>query len=209
MTDEDDRAPLPGLERFGAALTAAAHERRTMRHRYGGNRRLGLAIAASCLVVVAAVGAGFLIGQNNSRDVPSATARPAHRAPIVVTAPDPAGSLPWAARIYTNAAGSECIVAGRLKDGRLGRLVHGEFRPLPRQAFAMCGQLEPRRFFYTTMRASGEPNRSILYGRAGQGVKALSIAGGKKSDVRVGPGGAFLVVFNNGEASDVPPEPEY
>lgn len=210
MTDEHDRPSLPGLERFGAELAAAAQRRGTMR-RHGVSRRLGLALAAGCLVLVAAVGAGFLIGHESSRDPARATADPAQRAPIVVTAPDPGGSLPWAARIYTSADGSECIVAGRLNAGRLGRLVRGVFRPLPREALAMCGQLDPRRFFYTTVRADGEPSRSLLYGRAGEDIKALSIAAGGKRDVRVGPGGAFLVVFEDDDAEpgDVLPKAEF
>lgn len=208
MTDGDDRRPLPGLERFGAELTAAAHRQGTTR-RHGASRRMGLAVAACCLVVAAAVGAGILIGGDDSRDAVRATADPAHRAPIVVTAPDPDGSLPWAARIYTSADGSECIVAGRLKDGRLGRLVRGVFRPLSREALAMCGQLEPRRFFYTAVRVDGDADRSLLYGRAGDDVKALSIAAAGKGDVRVGPGGAFLVVFDDVEPIDVLPKAQY
>lgn len=208
MTDQDDRTPLPGLERFGAELAAAARRQGAMRRRRA-SRRLGLAVAASCLVVAVAVGVGFLIGHESPRDPARAVADPAHRAPIAVTAPDPDGSLGWAARIYTTADGSECIVAGRLKDGRLGRLVRGVFRPLPREELAMCGQLEPRRFFYTTVRAAGEPSRSLLYGRAGDDIKALSVAVGGKRDVRIGPGGAFLVVFEDEEPSDVLPKAEY
>jgi len=209
MSDEDDRRPLPGLERFGAELTAAAHRQVTMRGR-GASRRLALAGAAGCLVVAAAVGAGLLIGQEDSREIARGTLGPAQRAPIVVTARDPGGSLPWAARIYTSADGSECIVAGRLKDGQLGRLVRGVFQPLPPEELAMCGQLEPRRFFYTAVRADGEANRSVLFGRAGNDVKAVSISSGGERDVRVGPGGAFLVVFDSeGAPSDVLPEAQF
>jgi len=198
--DQDRNELLPGLEQFGAELTRAAERRVAPRRRRRRVSRPIVAVAVASLLVVGAAGAAVLIsvGEPVKRraDVPP-NSNPAAAPQIAVTARDPGGTLPWAARIYSTADGSQCIVAGRLKAGQLGQLIGREFHPLPSDAYGACGRPTSRRFFFTTGRAPGEPNRTLVYGRAGRAVTAMTVRTPKgEQHVPVGPGGAFLLVFD-------------
>lgn len=197
--DDDVERPLPGLERFGAQLVSAAERQPAARQRrFRLGRPAFIAIAAS-LLVAGAAGAGVLISVGDpveSRDDAPPRSRPASAPQFAVTARDPDGRLPWAARIYTSRKGAPCIVAGRAKGKQLGQLIGDEFRPLPADAYGACGFLTPRRLFFTAGAAPGETNRSLVYGRAGSAVKSLTVETPKgRQEVPLGPGGAFLLVF--------------
>lgn len=201
MTNDQDRNELlPGLERFGAELTRAAERRVAPRRRRGRVSRPILVVGLASLLVVGAAGAGVLISVGDPvkpRDDVPPNSSPAAAPQIAVTARDPDGTLPWAARIYSTADGSQCIIAGRLKAGRLGQLAGRVFHPLPSDAYGACGRLTPRRFVFTAGPAPGEPNRSLVYGRAGHAVTAMTVRTPKgEQQVPVGAGGAFLLVFD-------------
>lgn len=200
MKREDDM--LPGLRRFGDDIGAAA-DARLAAPSAPRRRRLTrpvVVLAALFLLAAGAAGAAKLISVGKPaparRDAPPRTGTVS--APrIVVVARDPQGLLPWGAGIYQAANGASCIVAGRLKAGRLGQLQGRTFRPLPPGSFGACGRPGARTFFFTAGAAPGEPGRGLVFGRTGADVKALSVRtqAGTRT-VTPGAGGAFLLVYD-------------
>lgn len=213
-TDDEREEMLPGLRRFGDELTRAAERRVTRQTRRGHIGRPVVVMAVLFLLIVGGAGAAVLLSVGEP--VKTRTDAPPHSAPgaapqIAVTAADPDGIVPWAARIYSTSDDSECVVAGRLKGGQLGQLDGRRFHPLPSGAYGACGRLTPRRFFFTAGPAPGEPSRSLVYGRAGTAVKALSVRTPHgEQRVPLGAGGAFLLVFAGSlDSKDVQLQPLY
>jgi hypothetical protein len=118
--------------------------------------------------------------------------------PGVVTAsatPDPSGGPSWAVRVFTTPAGLECVAAGRLLDGAIGRYDAARtFRKLPADISGACEPVGHSGLLVTaTLRAHPEP-RTVVYGLAREyGLVRVTIAG-KARTLRPGPFGTFIDV---------------
>lgn len=145
----DDPELPPGLAEFGRHLDEVARHdreedlrkaRRSKRHRL---RALPVTVAAAVLAGGIAAGATAVLSHNGSpidRE-PKGGDMIAPVDPSVVAATrtaDPGGDLPWILRVFTNARGEECVVLGRLKQGRFGQLQQGRFRALPASTPGLC-----------------------------------------------------------------------
>jgi hypothetical protein len=196
----------PGLDDFGRQLREAAQrqaEADRSAHRSGARRwrPLIIAIAAAVLAAVAAAGAARIFDSEGpslpkSPDSPRRLRPPADPGVVLSAAvADPGGGYPWTVRVFTNAAGEDCVAAGRLRAGKLGQVQNGLFRPLPAQTPGICGDLATVRVLPLVERRSTPAERTIVYG-VSQSRHPISIRLGSRSR-RVTPKalGAFITVF--------------
>jgi hypothetical protein len=124
--------------------------------------------------------------------------RPGSEDPVIVLhAADPVGGLPWGLQIYDTAGGTACATVGRVNGGRLGAMEGDNFRPYHGDQNSGCGKLGEGRFWSVVGPARYEPDRTLVYGRAGKGVRqiVLTISGGRRT-AEPGQGGAFLFVLD-------------
>jgi hypothetical protein len=109
--------------------------------------------------------------------------------------PDPRGGPPWALRVFTNAAGEECVAVGRLKGDALGTYDHTRtFRKLPATRADICERVRDVGLLVTTQRRGEPEQRTIVYGltRAQRPVRVT--IGGRTHRLRPGPLGSFIDV---------------
>jgi hypothetical protein len=201
----DDDPLLPHYAReFDAAGMRAAREQLDRRR----PRRRGVVILASALTIVVVGGGGAFatrsfIGDDGSRGSginPPRSARPVPGALRVaeVRVDDPIKSAPpWGIRIYPHAGGHTCALAGRVVDGRLGRLRDGQFAEYAPSAQGACADVA-RRDFLATVRCDPQVvgGRSALYGLVDREVVGLDLAppAGPFRRLRPASDGSFLVV---------------
>jgi hypothetical protein len=117
---------------------------------------------------------------------------------VAVTAPDPDGGLDWGVLAYTSKPGLPCAIVGQVRGAELGVVEDGKFRPYGTRAGSVCGPLKDRRVFWSPIDIG---NRSLIFGRASAGVRALTVtvkATGRRYSAKPGPKGAFLFVFEKG-----------
>jgi hypothetical protein len=102
--------------------------------------------------------------------------------------------LPWGVAVYRSRAGQPCAVAGRVRGVTLGVLRAGQFHPYTADHPAACGRLDARHeHFQDMLRADG---RTVFFGRVRPGARrAVAIVDGKRYALRIGVGGAWLLVF--------------
>lgn len=209
MTD-DERLP-PVLAQLGRDFRAAAQrdidvEReiaaRERRRRWPRRRRNALLFAVGALACAGAgAGASGLLSGEDGHPLPQEPSarieQPAADPGVVPTSAtaDPVGGPPWALKVFTNAAGQDCLALGRLRGGTLGRLVNGTFRPSPIDAAGTCFDLS-RESLYATMKAlpSGD-SRTVVYGIARDRRPVAVTIGGRTATVTPRGQGTFIVVL--------------
>jgi hypothetical protein len=109
--------------------------------------------------------------------------------------PDPSGGPPWAVRVFTTPAGLECVAAGRLKYGAIGRYDAARtFRKLPAYVSGACEPVAHSGLLVTATRRGHPEPRTVVYGLAREyGLVRVTIAG-KTRTLRPGPFGTFIDV---------------
>lgn len=198
----------PAFDRFGDQLEDAARRRIEAERRAEGRRRasrrrkvaLGT-LAAVCVPAAAIAGATALFDRPArplpaERDVPSQAAPAADPALVAASAvPDPDGGLPWALRVFSNPAGEQCVVVGRLRNGLLGQMREGRFRPLPMNMTGVCGDVAAEGVLYAVTRRSQPTARTVIYGLSSAPTPIAVRLGDDRRSVRPGALGTFVIVF--------------
>ncbi len=183
-------------EMSAAPAADAAPARRRRRVRW---RRAAIIAIAIAVALAGVAGAARLIGVGepvkDTKGTP-ARLRPTTQAEIAVRAQDPSGGPAWAAAVYVAKDGQECALAGRERGGVLGLQVsRDEFRPFAAGTTGMCARLNGSRVAFTTARPRDMFPRSLVYGRAGPGIKAVRITVDGQTQVAPVGSGAFLAVY--------------
>ncbi len=141
---------------LGEALVSAAHRQEQGGPATGGFRAwlsrharalIGAAVVTLSGGAVALAATGVLSGAPVKPE-PQQSATAGNGLPVgganaglVIAVPDPAGGLPWGARVFHTTRGQVCIQVGRVRDGKLGVLGQdsvfgddGRFHALPADA---------------------------------------------------------------------------
>jgi hypothetical protein len=161
------------------------------------------------VVIVAVVGGGAAIathslwgdaGTRGGGTNPPRAARPVPLALRVaaVRAVDPVERVPpWGMRVYPGPRGTTCLLAGRIVDGRLGRLRDGRFAQLDETAQGACGDVAESHFLAVTRcETVTVGGRTALYGIVDRDVMRLELAtaSGRFRFLQPALDGTFLVV---------------
>jgi hypothetical protein len=168
---------------------------------------LTIAAIAVVVVVVVALATGgatatkdFLSGDGSRGAGPSP---PKALAPVPrglevaqAMAHDPDDKYGWGLRSYPSESGQKCVVAGRLVNGRVGRLIDGKFAEMAADMQGLCGDLRRTHYVFTTRRypcMSG--GRTLLYGITDRLVLSMSLShSGRSVPVPIAPDGSFILV---------------
>ena len=166
-----------------------------------GRRRQWLLVALGALVtfggVAAAERAIDRTGPDLGADTLPGDITPASDEGIVTDSAvaDPSGGPPWALRVFTNAAGLDCVVLGRLMDGRLGTYDQSRtFRALPRHIGGVCEPVAARGLLVAVQRRGIAPQRTIIFGMTRDRQPVRVTVGGKTRTVAPGGLGTFIDV---------------
>lgn len=109
--------------------------------------------------------------------------------------PDPAGALPWALQLQSQADGQDCLLLGRLRAGTLGQIEAGRFRPYPVDAPGLCGDLRRDPVLaFVDVRSSPQP-RTIVFGLAPDRAPVTLRIGGRKLTQSPRALGAYVFVL--------------
>lgn len=169
----------------------------------GGRRaQRAVMIALAALLLSAAVaGAVRLLTDDGppvpgERQLPNDIKRaPADRSLALARADDPHGSLSWGLRSYASSSGGRCLVAGRLKDGRLGVLRDGRFRPFASDAPGVCSPRDAHSLVANQVYPGTDP-RTALFGFVDRTITSARVqSGGRSTPVPIATDGTFLVVW--------------
>lgn len=109
--------------------------------------------------------------------------------------PDPAGGLPWAVRVFVDPRGRECLQLGRLRDGALGTVQNGQFRPYQGRPNGSCADLGKVPLVAVVDQRSEPTARTVVFGFSRvRGPVTIRIGGASR---RVTPGalGAYVAVY--------------
>jgi hypothetical protein len=194
LTDLRRQLHEAAVREMAAPDAAAAPGRRRRRW-----RRAAIIAIAIAVALAGVAGAARLIGIGEPvKDTknPPARLRPTGSPEIAVRAQDPSGGPAWAVAVYDAQNGQQCALAGRERGGVLGLQVsRDEFRPFAAGTTGMCARLNGSRVAFTTAHPRDMFPRSVVYGRAGPGIKAVRIT--VDGDTQVAPvgSGAFLAVY--------------
>jgi len=199
-----DRRPASGARRPTATAARAATGR------FARLRRIAVATLLFALIGAATAGAGLLLLRGSVipspaiRDVPrDQLPQPGTARLTGLTAEDPvAGRPPWTLRLARSSTGLLCSTVGQLDDGRFGLVgLDGRFRVMPERIVDACGErLAGERASLIGARVfdADDPRevRTVVNGVAGPALRAVTLeVRGRRREVPVGPGGAFLAVL--------------
>jgi len=155
----------------------------------------------AAMVVTAALGvsaASAFVGSRAQVPTPQSLVAQPGSDRVVQTAPDPGGGLDWAVRSYVSTSGASCVEAGRIKDGRFGRLApDGRFTATDLPDAGTCASLaaEPVLLAINHYPAAEQrPARTVLFGQARSDVARLHVDapdGGRP--LAAGIGGGFVL----------------
>jgi hypothetical protein len=184
------------------AADAAGEPRRAFR-RFGGRGGLLGLVAGSALVVAGAATAGDLISSGepeDAGDVP-AQVRPVEGSstPIALRAADPEAGGAWGLRAYRSTGGLACVTAGWIRGQSLGRVEDGRFRAFPPDdpgTASACGPVRPGAASFSFSKPTEPAGRTLVFGRAGDGVRRVEVLDGEQRHVATVSGGAWLVVLD-------------
>lgn len=208
MSGPDERPAIYG--RWEDAFVAAVEDRAPAPAPPPGRRRrrvaLGAVVAVGALASVA--GATKLIGVGepvkDRRPLPR-DARPATPADVTSTVTEPSG-VTWGVRLYTSAAGQRCVLGGRVRDGRLGLMVQGRFRPLAAANVGACGRLLGFGAVYAVQHPDDDLRRSLVIGRVDPArfaaVRVRIRPTGEIRRVRTDRQGGFLLVYDDASLTE-------
>ena len=195
-----DRDLLPGLRTLGDRLGDAAEHEIAAEHAAGPRRRRR---AFRPLIVVAVVATLAGAGAVTATDIFTGTGDPIQDEPGSTAQPgvltdsssaDPGGGLPWALRVFVDDRGRECLQLGRLRDGKLGIVLNGQFRPFAGRPQGSCGDLAVDKLI-SIVETRPHPARTTVYGIT-QSRSPLRISlGGSVRTVRPGALGAYVTVY--------------
>ena len=195
---------LPSLSTLGDRLgDAAAREieaERAGRDRRRRRRSLRPLLLTGIVAALAGAGAVTATGVFTGSGEPVPEERQPTAGSGVLSdsaAADPGGGLPWALRVFVDDRGRECLQLGRLRDGVLGVVESGRFRPY---AGRPNGTLRrpPRR---PADQRRGAPHAARgadrgLRAHDARGERCGSALGGSVRTVRPGALGAYVVVYS-------------
>jgi hypothetical protein len=126
---------------------------------------------------------------------------PADRSLGDTRAADPVERIPWGLRVYKSVGGQTCLLAGRVVQGRLGRVTDGRFHELPADAPGFCNGSDHHLMLTERSYGAADGDRTAIYGLADRFVLDLSLAvGGKVLDLPIADDGTFLLVFRGARA---------
>jgi hypothetical protein len=193
---------LPSLRELGDRLGDAAAREIAAEHEGSGRRRRRPRWRHFLFggLIAALVGAGAVTATDvftGSGDPLPDERQPASRSGVLTdsAAEDPSGGLPWAVRVFVDDRGRECLQLGRLRDGVLGQVESGRFRPFSGQPNGACGDLRRTPAFAVVERRVQPAARTIVFGltRSTEEVR-VRIAG---QDRLIPPGalGAYVTVY--------------
>jgi hypothetical protein len=189
---------LPSLETLGERLgDAAAREIAAEQER---RRRFRIKPFLLGVVVATLVGAGAVTATDvftGSGDPVPEERQGASQAGVLTdsAAADPGGGLPWAMRVFVDAGGKECMQLGRLRDGVLGMVQSGQFRPYQGEPNGMCGDLRDTGYFSAVERRTYPAKRTIAYGLVRSDDPVRVRFGEEVRTVQPGALGAYIAVF--------------
>jgi hypothetical protein len=164
-------------------------------------RRIAATVAAAAVLVTGAVAAGAALlplgspvrGPDRADVPPRLAPAPGSAVLTPIRVADPYGGDPWGLRVARSAGGGTCVAAGRVRDGRLGRIgADGQFHELPMVGTGSCAdpRTDPVVFDVAVVR---DPRRRVtVVSGSGDGVASVSISGAAHV-ARAGP--AFLAVL--------------
>jgi hypothetical protein len=162
------------------------------RHRRRRRRATGIVILA-LFGGAAAAGAADLISVGEPVREPSRSSayRPggATQLQIALTARSE-GKLPYGVLTYTARNGDRCALAGVIRGAQLGLMEGGKFRPFTSDRTGACRSGTK---LFNDFAVLGD--RTLVYGRAAPSTRFVRVEATDRR-VRVGPGGAFLFVFD-------------
>lgn len=203
--DPDNRVPQldefrENLRAMAAREIAAEQASRGLLRRF---RRRHAVIGSICVVGLA--GAAATASQLISTGEPVRPSfkfhsryLPGEATPVVsVTAPDSALGPRWGVLVFDTANGQRCAKAGQLRGASVGLVENGVFRRFGPDVPGVCGRPTPGRLVYSIQRFATTPPRTLVYGRAGEGVARVRLtypAGSARSVT--GQGGAFVFVLD-------------
>ena len=193
---------LPSLttlgERLGDAAAREIEAERADRDRRRRRRRT-LRPVVLAGVVAALAGAGAVTATNVFTG--SGEPVPEEGEPIAGSgvlsdsaAADPGGGLPWALRVFVE-DGKECLQLGRLRDGVLGVVESGRFRPFAGRPNGSCGDVRADPLMNSVDRRGQPAARTIVYGLTRAEGKVRVRIGDRVRAVRPGALGAYVIVF--------------
>jgi hypothetical protein len=196
LTDLRRQLHEAAVREMAAPDAPPARRRRHARRRW---RRAAIIAIAIAVALAGVAGAARLIGVGepvkDTKDYP-ARLHPAGSEEIAVRAQDPSGGPAWAVAVYDAKNGQQCALAGRERGGVLGLQVsRDEFRPFANGTTGMCARLNGSRVVFTTANPRDMFPRSVVYGRAGPGIKAVRITVDGQTQVAPVGSGAFLAVY--------------
>jgi hypothetical protein len=119
--------------------------------------------------------------------------------------PDPTDKARWGLRLYTNARGNTCVVAGRRVGRRLGVVGGGTFVELPASAPGACTQLDHMHVL-VTLRHYGDVilpgGRTLVYGVTDRTIRSLTIRWppARRQPVPIAADGTFIAVLHGPRA---------
>lgn len=167
----------------------------------GGRRRRWLLVMLGALVTFGGVAVAERTIDRVGPDLPADTLprdmTPASDQGIVTSSAvaDTGGGPPWALRVFTNAAGLDCVVLGRLMDGRLGTYDQTRtFRALPSRVGGVCDRLARTGLLVAVQRRGVAPQRTIVFGLARDRQPVRITVGGQTRTVAPGGLGTFIDV---------------
>jgi hypothetical protein len=201
------------LDELGDELVRAAREAEATQRRGGAAARVSrraVLIGLAILLLVAAVAAAATIIIGRGEPIPPAPAGsvPPELQPVPGTArlnglnvPDPDGGPAWDVRTSRSRTGAVCTTVGQVLDGELGLVgLDRRFRALPAGAADTCSA--PQRAAATlagarAFRGGGRlSDLTVVNGVVAPSVRrAVAVGAGRTVTMRIGPGGAFLAVF--------------
>ncbi|HEX8122581.1 MAG TPA: hypothetical protein VF549_15080 [Solirubrobacteraceae bacterium] len=123
-------------------------------------------------------------------------------------ADDPDGGPRWGVRVYRGTTGMTCANAGRVEDGRFGRVdAAGDHVPLPAAADGACADLGTAGLAFAAQRypaRPGQAERAVVFGVATDAVREVVLrtpAGDRP--LRRARDGAFLGVEPSADVADL------
>ena len=194
---------LPSLSVLGDRLgDAAAREIEAERAESDRRRRRRRSLRPFLLtgIVVALVGAGGVTATGVFTG--SGEPVPEEREPVAGSgvladsaAADPSGGLPWALRVFVDDRGRECLQLGRLRDGVLGVVESGQFRPYAGRPNGSCGDLGAEPLVNFVHWRTQPAARTVVFGLTRARGPVRIELGGSVRTVRPGALGAYVVVY--------------